>query len=234
MKIFGAVDYPQGSPGWWELRRGLLTASNCDRILTPKQCKFSAQADDLIDELIGDLVNQSPNWFSEKGGKPPNQAVQEGVDREAESRKWFAMHQDVEVQEVGFCLADCGRSGFSPDGLVHDDGMVCGLELKNPMHKTQLKYLRDPERLPDDYRCQVHAQLLFGGLACVYFLSYAPPLPPVLVRVTRDKFTEALAEAVEQFHGKYAEARRRLGLPPGLFKPPQPMSAVAMEEGMPF
>lgn len=244
MKIFSAADYPQGSPQWWELRRGILTASNADKILTPKTCKPSAQMADLLDELIGDLVNQSPNWFSENRGKPPNRAVEEGVAREAESRNWFGMAYECEVLEVGFCLSDCGRMGFSPDGLVNPkkslfgDYLVVkeGLELKNPMHKTQVKYLRE-KTLPPEYKCQVHMQLLVGDLDIVHFCSYSPPLPPFVIRAERDKFTEALAEAVEQFHQQFAALKKSLGLPdlhPVAGEIVSPVAVRQDEESYPF
>lgn len=242
MKIFSTTDYPQGSPGWWELRRGLPTASGADRIIQPKMMKPSAQRRGYIAELIGDLVSLSPNWFTENHFAPPNRAIEEGQAREQESRDWFALSAECEVACVGFCLSDCGRMGFSPDGLIEpkrdERGNIIGsrsaLELKNPLPKTQAEYLMDGPVLPDAYKCQCHFQLLVGGYDYIIFCSYAPPLPPLVVEVRRGKFTEALGEAVEQFHEEYRQARQRLGLPDGLFQRQEPKAAVAADEPTPF
>ena len=45
-------DIKQGSPEWALIRAGVLTASNFDRILTPKTRKPSAQRDAYLLSLI--------------------------------------------------------------------------------------------------------------------------------------------------------------------------------------
>lgn len=209
MKIYSAAECPAGSPNWWTVRRGKVTASNADMILTPKTCKPSAQQSRLIAMLVADIVNPSPNWFSERGGKPPNKAIEDGIAREAESRRWYAFTHDVDVQEVGFILADDGVTGCSPDGLIGADGL---LELKNPTLDTQAGYLADGG-LEDDYRCQCHMQMIVTGRQWVELLSYCPPLDPVTVQVVPGPFTEALRAELALFLEKFAEVKRRLGIP---------------------
>lgn len=199
---------PQGSAAWWEARRGLPTASDFDKIVTPVRGEFSRQSVKYIDQLIADTVSLSPTWFSDRGGKPPNTAIENGVLRENESRKWYSLHHDADVQEVGLCLSDCERYGMSPDGLIGSDGI---LELKNPMAKTHSGYLREGG-LPPAYRCQVHGQLLVSGRSFVHFVSYAPPLPPLVVEVVPDDFTKRLGEAVLEFVEKLAAARKKMGV----------------------
>lgn len=178
-------------------------------VITPKQAKFSAQADRLIEMLIGDIVNQSPNWFSESLSKPPNRAIQDGIAREAESRRWYSMEYNVDCLEVGFCLSDCGRMGCSPDFLVGEEGIG---ELKNPQLSTHSRYLLHGGLL-EDYRPQVHMQLLVTGRQWCDLISYAPPLPPLVIRVVPNQFTEALREALAQFLDLFARAKQRLGIP---------------------
>lgn len=233
MKVFSAADYPQGSPQWHELRRGIPTASAASRILTPKTCKPSAQAGGLMDDLIMDLVNPSPNWFTERGGKPPNRAIEEGVAREAESRRWYEMTHDIECTEVGFCLSDCGRYGCSPDMLIGAEGVG---ELKNPLLSTQSRYLREGGLL-EDYKTQVHFQLIVTGLQYVDLISYAPPLPPLVIRVEPGKFTEALKEALDAFLDQFAALKKSLGLPdlhPVAGEIVSPVAVRQDEESYPF
>ena len=196
MKI---IHCEQLSPEWWEARRGVPTASNFDRIITPKTGKPSAQMDGYIDELIGDLDSLNPPVFSQNGYTA---AMAEGRDSEPEARLFYSLERDVDVCEVGFVLSDCGRFGCSPDGLVDPDG---GLELKCPLPRTHVGYVR-AGKLPDEYKPQVHGCLAVTGRAWWDFLSYAPGMPPVLVRVTPDDYTAALKEALEVFWEKYADA----------------------------
>lgn len=193
------IECRQLTPEWWEARRGVPTASQFGRILTPKTLKPSAQADAYIDELIGDLVSLNPPVFSQNGYTA---AMTAGREFEPEARRFYEMERGVDVREVGFVMDDLGRFGCSPDGLVGDDG---GLELKCPLPKTHAGYLREGG-LPVEYAPQVHGSLVVTGRAWWDFLSYAPGLPEVLVRVTPNEYTEALREALEVFWARYMEA----------------------------
>lgn len=200
MKIFTCVQY---SPAWWAVRRGIPTASQFDRVITPRTLKPSAQADAYIAELIADRACQTPPFFTER---PMSRDAANGLNMEPEARKWYALAADVEVQQVGFCLSDCGRFGCSPDGLVGTGG---GLELKCPALKTHVRYLQ-AGTLPDEYKAQVHGSLLVTGRDWWDFVSYAPGLPPLRIRVEPDEFTGKLAAALDDFWAKYQRALEQM------------------------
>lgn len=191
----------QYSPEWWELRRGIPTASSFDRILTSKTAKPSAAQEDYIAELLADRACQTPNFFTERS---TNAAMEEGTRREPQSRLWYEQKYDVRVQQVGFLQTEDLRFGASPDGLVGEDG---GIELKNPTLKQQAIYLMDTSRLLDDYRQQVHGSLVVSGLLWWDLCSYAPPLPAVKLRIERDAYTTRLAEELEAFWEKFVKYR---------------------------
>lgn len=198
MKTFMCV---QNSPEWWELRRGVPTASNFDRIITPKTGALSKSADALICELIADSRR---GCMPEEG--PISRPMQNGIDTEPEARRWYEMEKGIDVRRVGFCLTDDDRFGCSPDALVGEDG---GLELKCPELKTQAAYLLAGE-LPAEYRPQVHGCLIVTGRAWWDFLSYAPGLPPLLIRVTPDAYTDALRKALDDFWAKLEAAKAKI------------------------
>lgn len=212
MRIFGSDIVNQGSPEWFELRRGLPTASGMDRILTPSG-KPSAQAEGYMAELAADVAELSPTWFTERMNKPPNEAMRRGTETEPQTRSHFEFEKDCSVIQVGGCLSDCGRYWVSPDGLcVSDSGALCaGLELKSPLLKTHAGYLLKGI-LPADYRPQCHDQLLITGLPVVYFVSHAPGLEVLIVEVRPDEYTEKLREAKEDFWVRYMEVLARLHL----------------------
>ncbi len=204
MKI---IDCEQGTGEWWEAKRGIPSASNFDRIFTPKTMKPSAQADKYIYELVADLASLTPPYFTNQG-RPINAAMQNGINSEPDARKWFELRFDVDVHRVGFCTSDDSRIGASPDGLIGDDQ---GLELKCPELKTQVEYLVDGT-LPDAYKCQVHGSMIVTGRKVWHFLSYAPGLPPFHVRVEPDEFTAKLAVALDDFVKRYDEVLARFGI----------------------
>jgi hypothetical protein len=212
-RIFTADEVPQGSPEWWSLRRGLPTTSGFDRILTPKTLKPSAQQKGYAAELAGDVANLSPNWFSEKMSKPPNRAVEDGIKREAESRKWLEFEHDCSIQLVGCVLHENGLWECSPDGLlISDSGVLTGtLELKNPQLNTHAEYLMAGE-LPSEYRCQVAGHLIVTGLPSCLFLSYCPGLEPLLIEVREDEFAEKLRDELGRFTEMYLGVLKKLGL----------------------
>lgn len=189
----------QLSPDWHELRRGVPTASNFDRIIQAVKGDYSKAASKYIAELIAETVHYDPNAFTEK---PMNAAMRHGVDCEPEARRWYEMHHDCHVRQVGFVVSGCGRFGCSPDGLVGDDGL---LELKCPQPATHVEYLME-RVLPNEYKAQVHGQLLVTGRKWVDFMSYAVCHKPFIVRVYPDEFTKKLRKHLETFSGHYQAA----------------------------
>jgi hypothetical protein len=182
---------------WWAARRGIPTSSESHRIITPKTAELSGSVDayacDLIAEKFDAYYGQHDDYVSA--------AMKNGTVKEPESRRFYEFQRDAEVKEVGFITTDDGRFGCSPDSLVGEDG---GLELKNPNVSTHVKYLIDGG-LPTQYRPQVHWCLAVTGRAWWDFCSYSGGLPPVLVRVTPDDYTEKLRGCMEKFWSRYQE-----------------------------
>jgi hypothetical protein len=89
------------------------------------------------------------------------------------------------VAECGFitCQLSGVVIGYSPDGLVGDDGLI---EIKAPRQKTHLKSLLT-NQVPGEYIPQVQTGLAVSGRAWCDFISYAPGLPLFVRRVERDE-----------------------------------------------
>jgi hypothetical protein len=198
----------QYTPEWWQKRRGYPSASDFDRVLTPGG-KPSGQQTKYICELIGDLLDQRPNFFSDK--KPMTRAMQDGRDNEPDARRFYEFHKTATVQQVGGVVSDCGRFWCSPDGLVGEDGVI---ELKCPKLSTQSEYLLEvgEDEIPTDYLPQVHGHLIVTGRPWVDFLSFAYPADPFLRRAVPNDYTAKLRAELDRFHEKYEAARRKLGV----------------------
>lgn len=202
MKTF--PDIEQMTPEWWEIRRGIPTASRFSKVITPKTGKLSAQADTLIAELIAERFQRGPI----EPDRPINRYIDHGINTEDEARNWYAFHHKAALQQVGFCKTDDGRFGCSPDALVGDDGI---LEIKCPSPAVHVGYLIEGV-LPDEYKAQAHGALIVTGREWLDFVSYATDaadLEPFVVRVVPDAFTELLRAALDQFHARYVEILSR-------------------------
>ena len=200
MKI---LDVVQGSPEWLRARLGIPTASQADRIITPRTLKASAQAATYRNQLLAEWVCGYPiDWSGS------SQWMERGTELEAEARAAYELEMGVDVQQVGFLLADDGLFGGSPDSLVGDDG---GLEIKCPALHTHIGYLLDPDSLVATYRGQVQSLLWLTGRRWWDLWAYNPDLPAVRVRVVRDDaYAEAFGEALSAFTAALVEGREKL------------------------
>jgi len=184
------VDCIQNSPEWCAEKLGKPSASNASKIITSKG-EPSKQREGYLYELAAERITGK----REEGYTNGN--ILNGHDREDESRKLYEMLHGVEVRQVGVVYKD-ERMRFlcSPDGLVGSD---YGLELKNVLPKTQVKYLLDGG-LPSDYFGQVQMSLYVTGFKFWDFMTYSPGIKPLYVRVERDeKYIKALSVALEEF-----------------------------------
>lgn len=183
------VECLQGSGAWFQARLGIPTASQFERILTPKTLKLSGSAPAYRNELLAEWL------LGESQDTTEYDFTARGSQMEAEARAYYELLHDVEVEQVGFLLRDDRRAGGSPDGLVGSAGM---LELKCPSAAVHVGYLLDTAG--DKYKAQMQGNLWVAEREWCDFVSYHPTLPKVVVRVTRDEaFIAALAEAMQQF-----------------------------------
>ena len=213
----------QLSPAWWELKRAIPSASSFDRVVTPAKGEKSEQQIGYVCELVGEILEYNPPVLSEQALNP-TRPRDNGILREPDARRWYAVETGLDVVQMGFCTTDDGRIGCSPDGLIYTPAihnpalgkwereLVGGLELKCPLAKTHAEYLVKGV-LPREYKCQVHGSLIVTGAKWWDFMSYCPPMKPLLLRVQPDEFTEKLRAGLTAFLKLYEEVLDSLQVP---------------------
>lgn len=119
------------------------------------------------------------------------------------AREVYARHY-APVDEVGFMVrtAGWGPLGYSPDGLVGDDGLI---EIKAPRAKTHLAtILRDA--VPEQHMAQLQAGLLVSGRKWIDYVSFYGGLPLYVKRIHPDaRWHAAIKAAVRTFEETAAE-----------------------------
>eukprot|EP00752_Nemacystus_decipiens_P016734 g14972.t1 len=190
------------NPEWWQARRSVPTASRFSDICTPARGDYSESAGPYICELIADRLDPDYGLVEDY----QSAAMRNGTILEPEARRFYEFDRSVKVEQVGLCMDDYSRFGCSPDGLCGDDGC---LEIKSPMHKTQVKYLIDGG-LPSEYKPQVHGHLVVTGRQWCDFLSYAQGLPHLLIRIVPDDYTDKLRACLNKFWDEYQAAWEKI------------------------
>lgn len=199
MEIF--EDLEQGTEEWFEVRRGLPTASNFATIMAKGEGKTRSQyMRKLAGEILtGELAEQFSNVHTERGNA-----------MEDEARQAYAFVENAEIKRVGFIRN--GNKGASPDSLVGANG---GLEIKTALPHIQIDRL-ERDRLPPEHRAQVQGNLWVSEREWWDFVSYWPKLPILTVRVYRDEaFIREMSDEVDRFNDELAalvEKIRRYGV----------------------
>lgn len=169
----------QGSDEWHALRRGMITASAISRLITGsgKPANNDTSRTQLL-QLLGERITgeSDPSFY--------NDDMARGHLLEPLARDIYVEHR-APVEECGFVTADFDGTviGYSPDGLVGDDGLI---EIKSPRQKNHLRSLFSDE-VPAEYVPQVQTGLAVTGRAWCDYISYAPGLPLFVRRCERDE-----------------------------------------------
>lgn len=194
---------------WWLAKRGKVGSGSMDRVITPAKAAYSSQAKGLIAEILADLMSDEESYIKRCLDSYQTRPMVDGTRMEVEAREYYKAIRGCDVEQVGGVESSCGRWWRSPDGLVLVDGeYVCDLEIKVALPKTHAAYLLDPDSLVADYRCQIHGAFLCHGLP-VEIMSYGDGVPPVLVKVTPDEFTEKMRAALERFDVELQAAKAK-------------------------
>lgn len=200
IKVYDQLD--QGSPEWLQARCGLLTASEMKLIVTPT---MKVANNDKTRSHIYQLLFQRLTSFVEP--QYVSDAMLRGQEDEVYARAAYHDHF-APVQEVGFITSNRWgfTIGYSPDGLVGDDGLI---EIKSRAGKYQVQTIATDE-VPDEYMIQLQTGLLVTGRKWIDFISYCGGLPMFVKRVEPDLLMQgAIVAAATAFEAKLAEEERQ-------------------------
>lgn len=199
MTVKHFYDLEQGSDEWLEVRRGILTASELKNIITPSTMK--AASNDKERSYLYEIVAQSISGFVEPH-YISDDMLRGHVD-EVEARVLYSKHYS-DAGHCGFITNDKWgfTLGYSPDGLVGDDGLV---ECKSRRQKYQIETIVKRE-VPIEHIIQCQTGLLISERKWLDYVSYCGGLPMFVLRVFPDqKAHDAIIEASAAFYRRAQE-----------------------------
>lgn len=219
-------DLDQGSDEWLQVRCGLLTASEMKLIISPppepetrikkngepyKQREWSAFADnDKCRSHLYELLAQRINKYVEPGYISDD--MLRGKEDEITARALYEEYI-APVQTMGFITnSRWGFTlGFSPDGLVGDDGFI---EIKSRDQKYQAKTLIENvlgQTIPADFLMQQQTGHLVSERKWCDFMSFCGGNLMPVIRVYPDPVVQnAIIEATGAFERRLAEEMERM------------------------
>lgn len=192
-------DLMQGSEEWHAQRRGMVTASVVGQLITAKTLK---PADNDYSRGLTALLTAEritgytdPTYVSDD--------MLRGIDDEPRAAERYGEHY-APVSAVGFMVEDLWGFciGYSPDGLVGDDGLI---EVKSRRQKKHLQTILDG-RVPAENMAQLQCGLLVSGRDWIDYVSYCGGMPMWVKRVEPDPaWFEAIVAAVAKFETTAAD-----------------------------
>ena len=196
------TDLEQGTDEWLAARCGIVTASVVGQLITPAlKTANNDTSRGLTNLLVAERVTGRVVQVR------ANQAMQRGTLDEPYAREKYAEHY-APVDEVGFIVRDFGKFklGYSPDGLVGDDGLI---EIKSRDPKKHLATILADE-VPPENMAQCQTGLFVTGRAWIDYLSYAGGMPLWRKRVYPDmRWQDAITDAALTFEANAADITNR-------------------------
>lgn len=195
MQIF---DFGQGTPEWHQARAGIVTASNASKLLAGGAGKTRLS---YMYQLIGEVMTGEPvQVFA------GNAHTERGHEMEPVARDLYRQRTGLEVVQTGFIRNhdDIGGAGYSPDGLVGNDGAI---EIKSRLPHIQAELL-DTGKVPSDALKQTQFGLFVSDREWCDYVSYWPGMPLFVKRVERD--AKAMIDIRKALIDFYAEMNAKL------------------------
>lgn len=190
-------DVTQGSDEWLELRRGIITASVVGALITPTlKLASNDTARGLTQTLVAERIT---GWIEEQyvSQEMWRGKMDEPLARDLYSETW------APVTETGFMVRDFGayKIGYSPDGLVGDDGLI---EVKSRAPKKHLATIL-AGTWPAENMAQIQCGLLVSERAWCDYVSYCGGMPMWRTRIEPNaEWFAVIREAAELFESNAA------------------------------
>jgi hypothetical protein len=180
-------DVTQGSDEWEQLRIGRITASEMHRLVTPTGKKRTGETPlTYATELAAQRVC---GWVDQRA---TGAAIERGHRDEVLARELYR-ERVAPVEERGFATRGC--IGYSPDGLVGDDGLI---EIKSRIPRLQLETVA-LNRVPEEHIVQVQTGLFVTGREWCDYISYCSGMPMYVRReYVNQRLQSVILEAAEE------------------------------------
>ena len=195
------ISCDQGSPEWFEARRGIPTASQFSTVLANGRGGAESKTRrKYMLQLIGERLTGEPmEGYT-------NAHMERGKEMEEEARNAYIFQTDNECQQVGFIRN--GEKGASPDSMIGQNGL---LEIKTKLPHLQLEVLLSDE-MPKEHLAQVQGQIWIAEREWCDFLSYWPKLPLFVKRIYRDDkyINGTLWPGVDKFNNDLLELMEKI------------------------
>jgi hypothetical protein len=198
MAVTYHTEFQQGSGLWMQQRCGMITASQMKFLLTPtlKSAQNGKERDYLYELLAQRATNHvEPQYISD--------AMLRGEAEETAARDLYSKRH-AQVTPCGFITNDkLGfLIGYSPDGLVGDDGLI---EIKSRRQKFQAETII-ANAVPAEFYVQVQAGLFISERRWCDFISYCGGMPMFVLRVFPNlEVHQAIAGAATAFEARLRE-----------------------------
>lgn len=190
----------QGSPEWFEVRRGIPTASEFSTVLAKgRNGEESKTRKTYMLKLAGEILTHEPmESFT-------NAHMERGKIMEDEARDCYCFMQDCEADRIGFIRN--GDKGCSPDSLIGDKG---ALEIKTKLPHLQIETILKGE-FPPEHKAQCQGVLWVGEREWIDIAVYWPKLPLFVKRAYRDEaYIKTLSAAIDKFNDELAEVVEKI------------------------
>lgn len=183
----------QGTDEWFTARCGIATASVVGQLITAKTLKVASN--DTSRALTAHLAAERITGYVEPTATTRD--MERGTLDEPYARDKYSEHYQP-ATEIGFMVRDDWgyKIGYSPDGLVGDDGLI---EIKSRRQKKHLATILD-NQVPLENMAQVQTGLLVSGRVWCDYVSYCGGMPLVVMRVLPNpQWFEAILDATAEF-----------------------------------
>jgi len=161
-------DIHQRSEEWYNIRLGRVGGSESS-VLSVKgksESGLGAAAFTLLYEKAYELIQEEPVKEN-----IVTFAMQRGMDLEPEAIHEYELSKMVKVNQVGYILnSDFKYAGYSPDGLVGEDGLI---EVKCPGNSEFMRQIITNE-IPKQYFCQMQWGMFISGRKWCDYVVYNP------------------------------------------------------------
>jgi len=198
-------EYPQRSADWFNVRLGCVTGSGVTNVFAKTKTGESEAKKKYKTKLIVErLTNESQdNDFV-------SSAMLWGIEKEDMARVAYQEENKVLVKQEGFIKIENEFIGYSPDGLVSENGLI---EIKCPSSAKHFEYL-DTQEIPKEYINQMVLGMIVTKRKWCDFISYDPRFPKSMQLFVKRIFakdydTEGFLKTVREFNNEVEQSIRK-------------------------